>query len=133
MPIQVSWGDPQKTIALSSFGETWTLEDAHNMIDEMYKLTTSVDHTVHTVMDFSNSRTSPTQLMSVGQHVMKRKVPNSGISVIVKANSFLKVMTQLIGKLFVKESPMYTADSLEEAFQIIQKYEQDQAIRLKNK
>ncbi len=127
MSIQVAWGNPEKTIALSTFGESWTVEEAHQMIEDMYALTTSVDHTVHTVLDFSQSRSSPTKLMSTGQHVQKRQVPNSGVSVVVKANSFLKAISQVIMKVFVKDQQFFFADSLDEAYRIIAKYEQEHA------
>ena len=124
MTILVSWGNPEKTIALATFGDSWTVEEAHQMIEDMYKLTTSVDHTVHTVLDFSNSRSSPTKLMSTGQHVQKRTVPNSGVSVVVGANSFLKAISQMIMKLFVKDQPFFFASTFEEAKRIIAQYEQ---------
>ena len=120
MPIEVSWGNPQKTVVYTVFGETWTLEENHQMIDDMYKLTTSVTHTVHIVMDFTYSKTSPAKLLSAGRHIEKRAVPNSGISVFVKANSFLKAIAQVIMKMFMKDTKLYFADSLEEAYQIIE-------------
>src|SRR5215475_3058102 len=123
MTIQVSWGNPEKTIALATFGDSWTVEDAHQMIEDMYALTTSVDHTVHTVLDFSKSRSSPTKLMSTGQHVQKRQVPNSGVSVVVGANTFLRAISQVIMSVFVKNQPFFFANSLEEAKQIIANYE----------
>lgn len=124
MPIQVSWGNPEKTIVHSVFSEEWTLEEAHNMIDDMHKLTSSVDYTVHSILDFTTSKTSPTRILSMGQHIEKRKVPNTGVAVIVKANNFIKAIAQLVTKMFVRNTNTYFADSLEEAYQIIQKYEQ---------
>ena len=120
MPIEVSWGNPQKTVVYTVFGETWTLEENHQMIDDMYKLTTSVTHTVHIIMDFTHSKTSPAKLLSAGRHIEKRSVPNSGISVFVKANSFLKAIAQVMMKMFMKDVKLYFADSLEEAYQIIE-------------
>ncbi len=124
MPIEVSWGNPQKTIIHSAFNQTWTLEDGHNMIDEMYKLTSSVNHRVHVIIDFSNSQSSPAKLLTAGNHIEKRSSPNMGISVIVKANGFLRAMSQLIMKMFVKNQKLYFVDTLDEARKIIAQYEQ---------
>jgi hypothetical protein len=90
MSIQVSWGNTEKAVIHSVFGEDWTLEEYHAMIDEMYKMITSVKHTVHTINDFSNNRSSPTKLLSTGRHVENRKAGNNGVSVIVNANPFSK-------------------------------------------
>lgn len=124
MPIQVSWGDPQKTIIHSEFNEAWTLEDAHNMIDEMYTMTSSVNHTVHVIIDFTRSQSSPAKLLTAGSHIEKRSSPNTGISIVVKANGFLRVMTQLITKMFVNGSKLYFVDTADQAYQVIEQHEQ---------
>ena len=124
MPIQVSWGNPQQTIIHSAFNQTWTLEDGHNMIDEMYKLTSSVSHPVHVIIDFTNSQSSPAKLLTIGNHIQKRSTPNMGISIIVKANGFLRAISQLIMKMFVKNQKLYFVNTLDEARKIIEQYEQ---------
>ncbi|MBZ0289918.1 MAG: hypothetical protein K8I30_20005 [Anaerolineae bacterium] len=123
MAIEVFWGNPEQTIVCSRFGEMWTLEDTHQMIDDMHALTSSVTHTVHTILDFTDSRVSPTRLLSSGNHIEKRSVPNSGISVIVKANGFVKAMAQLITKMFIKDVKVFFVDSLDDAYNIIEQYE----------
>src|SRR5689334_13723089 len=124
MPIEVSWGNPEKTVVYTALKEIWTLEDNHNMIDDMYKLTTSVTHTVHIMLDFTTSQSSPAKLLTSGNHIEKRKADNTGISVIIKANGFVKAMAQLMMKMFLKDSKLFFADTREEAFQIIEQYEQ---------
>jgi hypothetical protein len=124
MPIVVTWGNPEKTIIVSAFNGEWMLEDSHNMIDEMYKMTSSVTHTVHVVLDFTNSLSSPAKMLSSGSHIEKRKSSNSGVSIIVKANGFIKAITQLIMKLFVSNGKLYFVDTLDEAYQIVAQYEQ---------
>ena len=126
MPIEVSWGNPQKTIIHSTLNEIWTLEHGHNMIDEMYKLTSSVNHTVHVILDFTNSQSSPAKLLSAGNHIEKRSSPNMGVTIIVKANGFIKAISQLIMKLFVRDGKLYFVDTLDEAYQIVAQYEQTQ-------
>ena len=124
MSIAVSWVDAKKTIIVSSFNGEWTLEDSHNMIDEMYKLMTSVSHNVHVILDFTNSLSSPAKMLSSGSHIEKRSSPNTGLSVIVKANGFIKAISQLIMKLFVRDGKLHFVDTVDEAYQIITQYEQ---------
>ncbi|MEO8609275.1 MAG: hypothetical protein ABI690_15395 [Chloroflexota bacterium] len=123
MPINVSWGNAQKTIIVSAFNGEWALEDSHNMIDEMYKLTSSVSHNVHVVLDFTNSLSSPAKMLSSGNHIEKRSSSNTGLSIIVKANGFIKAISQLIMKLFVSNGKLFFVDTIAEAFQMIEQYE----------
>ena len=123
MPIQTEWGNPQKTVIHSVFGETWTLDEYHAMIDTMHKMVISVDHPVHFISDFSSSKASPAKLLSTGRHVENTMTENSGINVIVNANGFLKAMASVSQKLFLKDVKIYFADSMEEAYQIIGRYD----------
>jgi hypothetical protein len=124
MPINVSWGNLEKTVVYTEFVENWTLEDNHNMIDAMYALNSSVSHTVHNILDFTRSTSSPARLLTSGNHIEKRSVSNTGISVIVKANGFVKAMAQLIMKMFVSNQKLYFVDTLAEAYDIIAQHEQ---------
>jgi hypothetical protein len=124
MPIQVEWGNTQKTIIHSTFSESWTLDEYHGMIDAMHKLVITVDHPVHFVSDFSNSKASPAKLLSTGRHVENTMTENSGINVVVNASGFLKAMANVSQKLFLKDVQIYFADSIEEAHQLIAQHEQ---------
>lgn len=124
MPIHTSWASAENTILLSEFGESWTLDDFHNMVDEMHRLISSADHPVHLISDFSRSKVSPAKLLSVGRHVENKSSANMGISVSVGANAFIKALTTVAQRMFLKDSQLYFADTLEEAFQIIAQHEQ---------
>ncbi len=123
MPIDLFWDDPQQTILHSQFGETWTLEEYHDAIDQMYEMISSVPHRVHIVSDFSRSRSSPAKLLSIGAHIENRKAINSGINVIIGATSFLKSMLQVAQRLYLIDTEIYLANSVEEAYQLIQQHQ----------
>ena len=123
MPIRVSWGTPEKNIILCEFEGIWSLTDYHNMIDAMHVLMTSVDHTVHSISDFTKNGVSPAQLFSTGRHVDSRKTANTGINVMVKANPFLKALTPMYKKMFLKDIQVYFTDTIAEAMELIQKHE----------
>ena len=125
MPIHVSWANEQQTIIHTIYDGVWTLSDFHATVDTMYDLATSVDHTVHFILDFRASNSSPAKFFSAGRHVENKKAPNTGISVIVGANSFLNAMLRMAEKLFLRDFSIHPADTLEEAEEIIRKYEQD--------
>ena len=128
MPIINEWGDPQKTIIYTVFDGTWTLEEYHHMIDEMNKMVLSVDHMVHFISDFSKSKSSPAKLLSTGRHMENTKTrKQTGISVAVKADSFLKAIASVAQKMFLKDTKMYFTNSLEEAYKIVEAHTLAQA------
>jgi hypothetical protein len=85
-------------------------------------------YTVHIISDFSRSRSSPTKLLSTGAHIEARTATNTGINVIVGLKSFLKSMLQVAQRLYLTDTQIYLANSIEDAYQIIQQY-QSQHIR----
>ena len=129
MSINSEWDNPQKTIIRSVFGETWTLDDYHAMIDTMHKMVITVDHPVHFISDFTKSKTSPAKLLSTGRHIENTMTENSGINVVVNANSFLKAMANVSKRMFLKDIEIYFASTVEEARHIIATYEQTSAHR----
>jgi hypothetical protein len=122
MPIDLFWGDPQQTILHAQFGETWTLDEFHTAIDEMYVMISAMPHTVHIVNDFSHNRSLPSRLLSVGSHVENRKAINTGINIIVGATAFIKSILQAAQRTYLNEIEIYLANSVEEAYQIIQQH-----------
>jgi hypothetical protein len=122
MPIEVFWGDPQQVILHARFGETWTLEEFQAAVEEMYELISAMPHTVHIVNDFSLNRSLPTRLLSVGQHVENHKAINTGISVMVGASVFVKSILQVAKRLYLLDTEIYMANSVEEAHRIIQQH-----------
>ncbi len=128
MPITNTWGNPEKTIIFTVFDGNWTLEDYHTMIDEMHTMVLSVDQTVHFISDFSTSTSSPAKLLSSGRHMENTKTKKqTGISVAINANGFLKAIAGVAQKMFLKDTKMYFAKTVEEAYQIIEKQTQAHA------
>ncbi|MEO8612008.1 MAG: hypothetical protein ABI690_29195 [Chloroflexota bacterium] len=122
MPIEVFWGDPQQTILHAQFGESWTLEEFGAAVETMYDLISQTPHTVHIVNDFSRNRSLPTHLLSVGQHVENHKAINTGISIMVGASVFVRSILQVAKRLYLIDTEIYMANSVEEAHQIIQQH-----------
>ena len=131
MTIINKWGDSQKTIIHTIFDGNWTLEEYHKMIDEMHTMVLSVDHTVHFISDFSASRSSPAKLLSAGRHMENTKTKKrTGISVMVKADPFLKAIASVAQKMFLKDTKMYFCNSIEEAYLIAEKHMDVDAVHL---
>ena len=124
MGIQVRWDNSEQTIIYCDFNEEWTLDDFHTMIDEIYALARSVSHQVYLISDYTRSRVPPRQWLSTGAHIEKRKSMNTELSIVVGANTFVNVMLNVAQKLFLKDFPICTVATLQEAYQIIEKHNQ---------
>jgi hypothetical protein len=122
MPVEVSWGNPEKTVIYSTYSEMWTLEEHHAAIDQIHSMVMSVGHTVDFIGDFSKSRSSPAKLVSSGRHMENVKTSNTGINVIVNASPFIKAMAQVVLRMFLKDVTTYFANSREEAYQMIERH-----------
>lgn len=122
MPIELFWGNSEQTVLYAQFGETWTLEEFHTLIDEMYEMISAARHTVHIINDFSRSRSSPNRLLSLGPHIERRKAINTGIHIIIGATAFLKSMIHAAQRMYLTDSRIYLVNSVDEAYQIIQEY-----------
>lgn len=127
MPIQVRWGNAENTVVVCEFEPKWTLEEYYTMIDDAYTLMISVTHTVHTIADFTNSRMAPSQILTSGRHVQKHSAPNSGITVVVSGGGFIKALLDIAQKLYLTGKKIFVANTIEEAFAIVQKHEKQLA------
>lgn len=123
MAIQVSWANAEQTIIHTIYHGEWTLDDFHIGIDETYALTTSVQHTVHFISDFRESKSTPTKLLSAGRHVDNKKTANMGVSVMVGTNAFMKALVGLGRKLFLSDFNLHLVNTIEEAYAVIQAHD----------
>lgn len=128
MGIHTRWDDIERTIVVCEFEANWSLEEFHTMVDEVYEMMKSVDYRVYLIHDFSKSRVSPRQWLSTGSHIEKRQSQNSAETVVIGANTFVKAMLNIAQKLFLKNIRVDMADTLPEAYKIIERHKlQDKA------
>ena len=127
MPIHVHWDNPEKTVIHCEYEPKWTLEEFHAMIDESYKLMTSVNHTVHLISNFTKSRAVPSRMLSIGGHVEKANPPNTGLSIIVGAGSFVKALIEIASKTFLRDKNLYAVKTIDEAYAIIKQHQAQMA------
>lgn len=127
MGIHVRWDDAEQTILYCEFEAEWDLNDFHKMIDDMYAFMTSVNHPVYTINDYTKSKMPPRQWLSTGRHVQQRSSINSELSIVVGANTFVKVMLNVAQKLFLNNMHIVTTDTVDEAYRLIAEKRQARA------
>lgn len=120
MGIHTRWDDAAHTILICEFDANWSLSDFHTMVDEVYVMMNSVNYRVYLIHDFSKSRVSPRQWLSTGSHIEKRQSQNSAETVVIGASTFVKTMLNIAQKLFLKNIRVDMADTLPEAYKIIE-------------
>jgi hypothetical protein len=126
MTIVTKWVDETQSIICHAYQVGWTLADFHAVVDLTYSMTMSVDQCVDTISDFTNSKTSPGQLISASRHIEQKLPPYPHISVVVNPPTFVQVIVDVMTRLgrTADKNPVTVrfARSLDEAYTIIQDY-----------
>ncbi len=124
MAIQIEWDDEAKTIIRHTYEPGWTLTEYHELLDHNSQMTMSVTHCVDIISDFSNSKTSPAQLVSVSRHVEQKLPTYPQISVAVNAPTLIKVIVEAVLRISSARGQLTVrfARSLDEARMIIRDY-----------
>jgi hypothetical protein len=122
MPIHTEWYNDEKTILLETFEGIWTVEDYRRLIDEAGQLLSTVDHTVHIIVDGThNDSHLPTNMLRGGLAYAVRNIPpNQGITVFVSVDSVSEMLLGIARNVNPKlHRTLFSTDSLGKAVQII--------------
>jgi hypothetical protein len=121
MPIQVTWGNPEKTILLETVEGEWTLADVYAMLKQANTMIASVPHTVDVIADLTNSQFTPNNLFSALNDAQRNQPYNTGLIIAVKANRYLKAIADVAMKLWPETAQHYRfVDTVEQAYQLIE-------------
>jgi hypothetical protein len=130
MPAIVGWENAEKTIIRQQLTGDWTFEEYTNSAKETQMLTGSVAHTVHVIIDFTETKSYPTKMLSVGSSLDRNLPANQGVVVVIQVPAYIRALFEVMGKLYPKVTQnSFEANSLEEAHAIIRKHEAETAPR----
>jgi hypothetical protein len=117
MTVQTSWDNEDHTIIRTEFVGAWTWEEAHQAVDQMVALIESVDYTVHTIVDVTNSSRVPSLAFKEVRSLLSRRHPRAGVSMIVGANFMTASLWKTIAQTYawLINGNYHFADTLEEA------------------
>ena len=118
MPILTDWYNGDKTIIRSIHKGTWTLNDYYENVVLLETMRQSVSHPIAIFLDFSESKTLPSNMLSAGQQA-ERVYSEQIVSTYIFG---LDMYHRIIGNMFMKLFPkvgnrMVLANSLEEALE----------------
>ena len=122
MPITVTWHDEQERILLEIFEGEWGLDDYMQMVDTAASLLSQKDHEVDIVVDFSNSKVVPREIVTGARYAEKRVPHNQGTVIFVNAGALISTYVGISKRLgFKASSRLENASSVDEAIQKLNK------------
>ncbi|MEM6281182.1 MAG: hypothetical protein AAF787_03235 [Chloroflexota bacterium] len=123
MGINVTWGNPQKTVILQRFKDPWTVEEHRASLLKIGEMVASQPHTVHAIADMTESGFAPARMMvstRVAESVMQ---PNSGLLFIVQPTPVIKSIVTAARRFMPRvNSQLQVVATIDEARTIIEQY-----------
>jgi hypothetical protein len=122
MPIEMTWADTEKTILIGTFTGDWTWQDYINTVPTVIEMLQGLEHRIDNIMDMRESGPIPQGLALMNFHRSDRAThyANTGIIVIVGANSIMHGLVSALAMTNPERSPRLFAESMEEAIALIQ-------------
>lgn len=123
MPVTTQWENEGKTIIRSIYSGDVVLEDYFNAIDDTVALMNEVSHMVDCINDRTDVRSGPANVSSALRYGQTKMPDHHGIDVIVKGTGFTRAIlriAQIVAPRLAKD--VYYADSVDEAFEMIEKH-----------
>lgn len=126
MPASVDWENAEKTIIRQRLMGDWTFEEYMASARQTQAMTGSVSHTVHVIIDFSESQSHPTKMLAAGTTLDRNFPANQGLLFSVQCPPYIRALFEVMSKLYPKIGQnSFEVHTVEEALAIIQAREAD--------
>ena len=124
MPIQVSWGSAQKTYTLFRFESPWTWQEYYQSLDTARALVGDLPYVVNTLVDISECRLFPQNLLSNASSTLKLASREADIIVVVTTSHLIEALLHTLEKLYERRKVRFQiARTLHEGRQILADYD----------
>lgn len=97
MPVRTSWHDERKTIINQVYEGRCVAADFHSSVDDVYRLVSSVTHTVDVIVDMTDAAFVGTSFLSVRGTSEAKVLHNQRMAILVGAPAFIRTLVS-IGK-----------------------------------
>lgn len=123
MPIQIDWLNQQQNIIYVRFIKEWNLRRYRTLIDTSNRMIQTVSHPVHLIHDFSQSESTPRELLVGMQYANKQLSANQGLTILINANSVISAYVLMAKRTGLPSARhIYHATSFEESLHLIKKH-----------
>ncbi len=123
MPVYFTWEDPDKRIAHYQFEGKWAWDELYEAFRVSWDEFIHQDHIIDSISDLSQTKTLPPSAMTHVRSLSQNRPANTGVMVIVGANTFMTVAMQTFRQVFAatlkRDLDVLFAKSLDEAHAII--------------
>lgn len=120
MAVYVHWDDEDKSILCQVYTGAWTLDEFNHTIRKTHKLLSGLPHTVHIIVDLTQSERSPSNILAAIRDLDRYTTPNQGLVVLVGADAFSRSIISMAKRLAPRATLNgHFADSITEARQYI--------------
>lgn len=128
MPVQVVWDDDAKTIIRQIYSGHVVLNDYYDAVDHFVELASSVDYTVHSIMDRRDILVSQASYLQVMRYGDKKIPDNVGLRVIINAMAITRMMVNIGERITPRLiNNVHIVDTLEEARTTIESFKASSA------
>lgn len=99
MPASVDWENAEKTIIRQRLIGNWTFEEYMASARQTQAVTGSVPHTVHVIIDFSESQSHPTKMLAAGTTLDRNFPSNQGLLFSIQCPPYIRALFKVMSKL----------------------------------
>ena len=119
--VNVYWVDEAKTIVRYDFDGKWTWDDLYPAYNKAIEMETSVTHRVDVILDMTNSKTLPANVLMHMKNISDKQPENIGLSIFVSDSRFINSMYK-VGTRFYSKIEYYfrVAPTIEDAMTMIE-------------
>ena len=123
MPVTEEWFNTEHTIMLTTYTPQWTWDEVWESFERGVKMTKNLDYQVDSIVDLSQATAPPPiGTLRQGKKFADSANPQRGMTVLVKANRWIKAMTKVFFFFFpasAAQFPFEFADTVAEAEAIL--------------
>lgn len=125
MPVRISWGNEAKTYVIFEFVGDWTWDEYYETRKVGIEYADSVPHTVNMIIEYTNSRMFPRNMLSHFGSSMDHNPKTFDIAIIVSQAAFVNALVNTMVRLN-KKAKFRVAKTREEAKLLIEAFEAQQ-------
>ncbi|MEO8606616.1 MAG: hypothetical protein ABI690_01940 [Chloroflexota bacterium] len=123
MPVHFTWDNPEKRVAHYKFEGKWTWDELYESFRASWNEFIQLDHVIDSISDLTQTKTLPPSAMTHVRSLSQNRPPNTGVMIIVGANTFMTVAMQTFRQIFAatlkRDLDVLFAKTLDEAHAII--------------
>lgn len=125
MPVAMDWATPERTLIVTKFMGTWSVDDIHRMLTKRNSMMECVTHQVHQIMDMTESTASPNNLLSVVGRLELPPNQKGSLVLIVNASPYIKSVLGIMQKMAPQVfKDVHFMNSVAEAYSAIEQHNQ---------